>query len=217
MIKKKDLPFLKWKKSFKKKFRILKIRKLFEISRNQHNVARGYDIEFLLDKKNKIKRYLIVQGLSVQIVPLIFCTTNKSYYTIMVKQIRIGSEKQIPEFPSGAMGYNDKNFREAAKREIQEELKLNISLNKILKLSSQPVIMQPVNSYLKCQFFYFKLNMSLKNLNKLNDIKTGIENQNEFCISKVIKLKKVLNMMNDSSLIGIKLLEKKLNISIKDL
>ena len=77
--------------------------------------------------------------------------------------------------------------------------------------------MQPVNSYLKCQFFYFKLNMSLKNLNKLNDIKTGIENQNEFCVSKVIKLKKVLNMMNDSSLIGIKLLEKKLNISIKDL
>ena len=135
----------------------------------------------------------------------------------MVDQIRIGSEKQIPEFPSGAMSYKDKNFKYAAKREIKEELNLDINLNKIFKLSDRPVVMQPVNSYLKCQFFYFKLRMSLNQLKKLNKLKTGIENQKEFCVSKVVKLKDVSKMMNDSSLIGINLLEKKLNISINNL
>ena len=210
-----DLPYKIWKKGFSKKYKIIKSKKLFEISRNSHNVARGYDIKFKLNNSKIIERYIIIQGLSVQIVPIIFCTSNKKYYTILVKQLRIGSQKSICEFPSGALSYKDNNLKDAALREIKEELNLKIDTKKLLKLSEKPVIMQPVNSYLKCQFFYFKLKMTLKNLKKLDNVKTGVENQNEFCISKVIKLKSVDNMMNDSSLIAMRLLNKKLKLNKK--
>ena len=203
--KKIDLPYQIWKKGFSKKFRIIKSKKLFEISRNNHNIARGYDIKFRFNKSKIIERYIIIQGLSVQIVPIIFCTTDKKYYTILVKQLRIGAQKNICEFPSGALSYKDNNFKDAALREIKEELNLQIEPKKLLKLSEKPIIMQPVNNYLKCQFFYFKLKMTLKNLKKLDNIKTGVANQNEFCISKVIKLKKIDKMMNDSSLIIMRL------------
>ena len=43
-----DLPYKIWKKGFSKKYKIIKSKKLFEISRNSHNVARGYDIKFKL-------------------------------------------------------------------------------------------------------------------------------------------------------------------------
>tara|TARA_Y100000590_G_scaffold461569_1_gene623472 strand:- start:2017 stop:2676 length:660 start_codon:yes stop_codon:yes gene_type:complete len=213
--KKIDLPYEIWKKGFSKKFKIVKSKKLFEISRNNHNIARGYDIKFRFNKSKIIERYIIIQGLSVQILPIIYCTTNKKYYTILVKQLRIGAQKSICEFPSGSLSYKDKNFKHAAIREIKEELNLQIKPQKLLKLSEKPIIMQPVNSYLKCQFFYFKLKMTLKNLKKLDNIKTGVANQNEFCISKVIKLKKIDKIMNDSSLIAMRLLEKKLRINKK--
>ena len=210
-----DLPYKIWKSGFLKKYKIIKSKKLFEISRNGHNVARGYDIKFKLSNSKIIERYIIIQGLSVQIVPIIFCTSNKKFYTILVKQLRIGSQKSICEFPSGALSYKDNNLKDAALREIKEELNLKVDSKKLLKLSEKPVIMQPVNSYLKCQFFYFKLKMTLKNLKKLDNVKTGVENQNEFCISKVIKLKSVDNMMNDSSLIAMRLLNKKLKLNKK--
>ena len=210
-----DLPYRIWKADFSKKYKIIKSKKLFEIKRNGHNVARGYDIKFKLSNSKIIERYIIIQGLSVQIVPIIFCTCEKKYYTILVKQLRIGAQKSICEFPSGALGYKDKNLKHAALREIKEELNLKLDPKKLFKLSEKPVIMQPVNSYLKCQFFYFKLKMTLKNLKKLDNVKTGVENQNEFCISKVIKLKTVDNMMNDSSLIIMRLLYKKLKLNKK--
>lgn len=212
-----DLPFLKWKKNFIKKYKIINSKKLFEISRNNHDIARGYDIKFKINSSKIIERYIIIQGLSVQIIPLIFCTTDKKYYTILVKQIRVGAQKSICEFPSGALNPKDKSYKTAALRELEEELNLNIDPKKLFKLSTKPVIMQPVNSYLKCQFFYFKLKKSLKQLKKLNNIKTGVEKQNEFCISKVIKLKKIDNLMNDSSLIGMRLLEKKIRFNKKNL
>ena len=211
-----DFPYLAWKKNFEKNFKILKSSKLFEISRNGHNIARGYDIKFKASSKI-IERYLIVQGLSVQIIPLIFCSTDKKYYTILVKQIRIGAHKNICEFPSGALSESDKNFKSAAVREVKEELNIKINQKQLIKLSDKPVIMQPVNSFLKCQFFYFVLKMSSKSLKKLNNIKTGVANQNEFCISKVTKLKKIDYMMNDSALIGMRLLEKKVKIKKKNL
>ena len=67
--------------------------------------------------------------------------------------------------------------------------------------------MQPVNSYLKCHFYYFYLKMS-KKLENLNNLKTGVSEENEYCFSKVFELNKVNNFMNDNIIIGLKLLEK---------
>ena len=79
--------------------------------------------------------------MSVQIIPLIFCTTDKKYYTILVKQIRVGAQKSICEFPSGALNPKDKSYKTAALRELEEELNLNIDPKKLFKLSTKPVIM----------------------------------------------------------------------------
>ena len=212
-----QLAFNNWKKKFSKKYKILKTKKLFNISRNNHNVATGYDIEFLNDSGHKIKRYIIMQGLAVQIVPLIFCTTNKKFYTIVVEQIRIGSEKKTYEFPSGSYNNLDETLKKTALREIKEELNLKIKSRDLIKLNKKPVLMQPVNSYLKCHFYYFYLKMSKKKLENLNNLKTGVSEENEYCFSKVFELNKVNNFMNDSIIIGLKLLEKKIKLIKKNL
>ena len=111
------------KKNFQKNIKFLKQKNFFNISRNNHNVATGYDIEFLNDSGHKIKRYIIMQGLAVQIVPLIFCTTNKKFYTIVVEQIRIGSEKKTYEFPSGSYNNLDETLKKTALREIKRRIK----------------------------------------------------------------------------------------------
>ena len=205
-----------WKKGFSKVNKIYKIKKLFDISRNGHDVAKGYDIKFLSNKQ-KIDRYLIVIGNSVQIVPLIYCKTNKTMYTILVEQTRIGSEKKICEFPCGFKSEDDKNLKEAAKREIREELNIEVKNNEIHKLSKVPITIQPVNSFSRCYFFYFNLTLDIQSLKKMNNKITGMAKENEFCKIKVYKLKDLEKMMLDSTIIGLKLLEKKLKKNISEL
>ena len=153
--------FNNWKKEFSKENKILSIKNLFKISRNNKYITRGIDVQFKYNKK-KITRYILLLGKSVQIIPLIFCTTDKKYYSILVEQIRIGAQKKILEFPSGAVDTKDKSLKEACIREIDEELNIKVKKNQLFQLSKYPVIMQPVNSYLKCFFFTFKI--------KLNDV-----------------------------------------------
>lgn len=203
--------FNEWKKSVKNKFYIISFKKLFSISRNEHDIAAGYDIRVKYKKKT-FKRYIIIQGKAVQIIFVILCKENNSLYTLMVEQLRIGSNKKILEFPSGSVRYGE-TFKKAAVREVAEETGIEISPTKLKKLSS-PVIMQPVNSYLKCQFYGVFLKMSKIEIKKYNNKKTGEYKKNEICVLKTVKIKDVEKMNNDSSIIGLKLLEK--NIDFKN-
>lgn len=206
--------FNNWKKEFSKENRILSIKNLFKISRNNKYIARGIDVQFKYNNK-KITRYLLLLGKSVQIIPLIFCTTDKKYYSILVEQIRIGAKKKILEFPSGSVDTKDKSLKEACIREIDEELNIKVKKNQLLQLSKYPVIMQPVNSYLKCFFFTFEIKLNKVKMLKLHNKKTGVSSDDEYCLSKVLRLKKIDKLMNDSSLLGMALLIKKKKIQKK--
>ena len=206
--------FNNWKKEFSQENKILSIKNLFKISRNNKYITRGIDVQFKYNKK-RITRYLLLLGKSVQIIPLIFCTTDKKYYSILVEQIRIGAKKKILEFPSGSVDTKDKSLKEACSRDIDEELNIKVKKKQLFQLSKYPVIMQPVNSYLKCFFFTFKIKLNKVEMLKLHNKKTGVSSDNEYCLSKVLRLKKIDKLMNDSSLLGMALLKKKIKIQKK--
>jgi len=199
-----------WKNKIKKKIKKLNIKALFTLYRKKKLFSQGFDIT-LKSNNSSIKRYLIIHKRGVQIVPIIFCTTDKKYYTIMVKQFRIGIGSSTLEFPSGSVEKNE-SYQKAAKRELHEEL--NFKRVKLIKLFT-PVSIQPVNSNLKCQFFCFKIKMNFANLKKLNNVNTGVYEDLEFCKTKVIRLKKLNKMYMDGSIIGLKLVENKFNLNKK--
>ena len=62
--KKIDLPYQIWKKGFSKKFRIVKSKKLFEISRNNHNVARAMVAKGMLNNKKLYDAYMKIDDLA---------------------------------------------------------------------------------------------------------------------------------------------------------
>lgn len=207
MHKKHIYTFYQWKNKIKKK---LKIKTIFKLYREKQLFSQGFDVTIKF-KKSKLKRYLTIHKRGVQIVPIVFCTSDKKYYTIMVKQFRIGTGRSTLEFPSGSVEKKE-SYLKAAKRELYEEL--NIKKTKLIKLFS-PIPIQPVNTNLICQFFCFKLRMNLVNLKKLNNLKTGVHNDYEFCKTKVVRLKKLNKMYMDSSIIGLKLVENKFNLNKK--
>jgi len=207
MRKKNIYTFYQWKNKNKKK---LKIKTIFKLYRKKQLFFQGLDVTIKFNK-SILKRYLTIHKRGVQIVPIIFCTSDKKYYTIMVEQFRIGTGRPTLEFPSGSVEKNE-SYLKAAKRELYEEL--NIKKTKLIKLFS-PISIQPVNTNLICQFFCFKLRMNLINLKKLNNLKTGIHDDQEFCKTRVIRLEKLNKMYMDSSIIGLKLIENKFNLNKK--
>lgn len=145
-------------------------------------------------------------------MPIIFCTSDKKYYTILVKQIRIGAAASTLEFPSGSVEKNER-YIDAAKKEVFEELGIKVSKKKLIKLS-KPILIQPTFSNLKCQFYYFRLNVNKKKLKDFNNLKTGVKSDSETCITVVKRIKDLNKIHNDSILIGSKLIENKLKIKI---
>lgn len=199
-----------WKKKFKNKFKIEKIKRIFKLYRNKKIFYQAFDINFSDKKNNKYQRFLLIHKRGVQIIPIIFCTTDKKYYTILVKQIRVGVAGETLEFPSGSVEKKE-NYIDAAKKEVFEELGILLSKRQLKKLS-KPVIIQPAFCNLICQFFYFKLKATKEKLKNFNNIKTGVKKDNENCVTVVKKIKNLDKLRDGSILIALKLVENKLNI-----
>ena len=204
--------FNSWRRNFKAKFKIKKITKIFDLYRNNKIFYQGVDINFK-DRNNEIfRRFLFIHKKGVQIIPIIFCKTDKQYYTILVRQIRVGAANETLEFPSGSVE-KDETYSDAAKKEVLEELGISLK-KKNLKKIFKPLIIQPTFCNLTCQFFYFKLKLTKKKLLTFNNIQTGVRSDNETCTTVVKKIKDLNNLYYDSILIGLKLIEKKLKIKL---
>ena len=200
------------RKNFKTKFKIKKITKIFDLYRNNKIFIKALTSILKIETMRYFAGFCLFIRKGVQIIPIIFCKTDKQYYTILVRQTRVGAANETLEFPSGSVE-KDETYSDAAKKEVLEEL--GISLKKKKKKIFKPLIIQPTFCNLTCQFFYFKLKLTKeKKLLTFNNIKTGVRSDNETCTTVVKKIKDLNNLYYDSIFVGLNLIEKKLKIKL---
>ena len=145
------------------------------------------------------------------IIPVFNCIEDKETYTLMVEQRRVVDGNFTVEFPAGGIDLMKDNPKTAACRELKEELGIIIEQEELISISKEQVKTSPSFSDELVNFFYFKREVTLSYLKKLNGQRTGCNDEGEFIRIKLMKINQVVNCMTSSALIGINLLERKLN------
>jgi len=202
---KNKLNFKKWKKNInKKKIRLIKIKKIYEIYRSDSdfNIS-TIDCDFVI-KNKKIKRIVQLEGDSVVIIPVLKLKNKKKLMTILVKQFRLPVGSETLEFPSGSVKSN--LYKDQALKEIFEETGLKIKKNNLIKLNNKPIFMLPSNNFARVNFYYFIKKIDLNWIKRNDKKKTGIKNEGELITTKIVTFDSLKFTQSASVIVGLKLL-----------
>ena len=127
---------------------------------------------------------------------------------MMVEQQRVDDGIAAIEFAAGAIHKNE-SIKDAAQKEILEELKININKTELKILNKKGVRMDPSMSSSKAYFFYFIKKINKNFFNTYKNRLSGVRTLDEFLKIKIIDLKKVKNIDTSSAIIGLKFIEDK--------
>jgi len=169
------------------------------------------DCNILTPEGLNVPRCVLILGDSVVILPLLKCVDDGEYYTLMVEQRRIVDGEYALEFPSGCIDLQENNPKITACQELKEELQLNVSPDELMLLNDSPIKANPSFCGDIAYFYYFVRDVSQTFLEELDGRSTGNHEDKEFIIVRVVKMSNVVGASTLSALIGIKLLERKLN------
>jgi len=195
---KKNPAFKDWKADCKKKN--IKIKNIDFIS-----YFKRKDTDFCIStidttikyKKKTYNRAIQFEGSSAVIIPIL--VNNDKIYTILVSQFRVPICGLNYEFPSGKI--NNKNNKKSIQNEISEELNLKINLKSILQINKKPIFMLPANNFSKVFFYYFRLKVDKKFINRYDNKITGVHADGEYLKTKIIEFNKILSFTNSASVI----------------
>ena len=157
-MKKKNTEFIYYLNQWKKKFinsknKIQKIKIFNILSRKEINFLSALiDVKFQSENRNSVNRFCLLVPESVVIVPILIYKKKK--FTMMVEQQRIDDGNIALEFAAGAINRNE-SIINAAKKEVLEELKLNINKTDLKYFHKKGVRMDPAMTTSKAYFFYF--------------------------------------------------------------
>lgn len=202
---KNKLTLNKWKKIiYKKKIKLIKIKKISEIYRSDSdfNIS-TIDCDVVV-KNKKIKRIVQLEGDSVVIVPVLKLKNKKKLMTILVKQFRLAVGSETLEFPSGSV--NNNLYKNQALKEIFEETGLKIKKNNLIKLNNKPIFMLPSNNFARVNFYYFIKKIDLNWIKRNNNKKTGIKNEGELITTKIVTFDSLKFIQSASVIVGLSLL-----------
>jgi len=204
--------FQQWKQRIENNGSVFKkIDILGYVSRNNKDLYSAFiDCLILTPKGVEIPRCILITGDSVVIVPMLTCSDDGKIYTLMVEQRRIADGGNVIEFAAGGIEL-ESDPKIAACQEIQEELHLTVSTTELIPLTNEPVQVVPSSLEGRMHFFYFEKEVSLSYLEKMNDRNSGCEEAKEYIRIKVCKMSEVVMANTPSALMGLKLLEHKLN------
>jgi len=194
----KQKSFLEWKKSLKKNsVKINKIKYKSLVNRNNCDFTLStIDTELVYHGK-KYNRAVQLEGTSVVIIPILYY--KKRIMTVLVSQFRAPLGRYTMEFPSG--GADSKKLKESAKKEIMEELGMNIPIKNISKLNKKGIFLLPANNYSRAYFFYFKKFINEKTLKQMRKKTYGKKEEGEFIKLKLLDFKNLLNVSDSASVI----------------
>jgi 8-oxo-dGTP pyrophosphatase MutT (NUDIX family) len=159
----------------------------------------------------EIPRYIVIRGDSVVIVPMLVCNETNTVYTMLVEQRRIVDGGITTEFPAGGVLGEAADLRLSASQEIREELSLTIPPDELIPLADKPIKINPSMSDDLVTFFYFRQEVTPAFLEEADGRATGCHAEGEFIRIKICPMATVARIPTSSTLIGIKLLEQKLN------
>ena len=211
-MKKKNIEFTyflsHWKKKFKNsKNKIIKIKIFNILTRKEINFLSALiDVKFQSKNRTPINRFCLLVPESVVIVPILIYKKKK--FTMMVEQQRIDDGNIALEFAAGAISRNE-SIINAAKKEVLEELKLNINKTDLKYFHKKGVRMDPAMTTSKAFFFYFKKNIDKKFFSAYKNRLSGVRNHGEFLKIKIVNLKRLKNINTSSAIIGSKFIEEK--------
>ena len=196
-----------WLKSInKKKIDIKKIKIISKTFRKKEDFSIcSIDCTIEVKGKKTIKRFVQIEGDSVVIIPVIKIRNEKDLRTILVQQIRVPVGNKTLEFPSGRRSGH--TFKMQAINEVQEELGISIKKNNLKILNNKKIFMIPSSTFGRVQFFYFKINLKKKDINKIDKKKQGISEHGEFIKTRIFKFKDILKLNNANILLGLFLLK----------
>jgi 8-oxo-dGTP pyrophosphatase MutT (NUDIX family) len=200
----------KWKKRFQGKTKLFKLKKYKIIKRKKINFLSAlFDTKIKTSSGKVIDRFCLLVPESVVIVPVLDFK-NKNY-TMMVYQQRVDDGTLALEFPAGAIQKNESPIA-AARKEIIEELNLDIKLKNIKKLCNFPVRMDPSMTTNRAYFYYFKKKIDKNFFLKYQNSNSGNEKMNEFLKIKILNFDKLKKVDTSSAIIGLKLIKDKINL-----
>lgn len=197
-----------WKKKFlNSNLKILKI-KIYKIlsRKNIKFLSALIDVKLKSKFHKSIQRFCLLVPESVVIVPILIFKKKK--YTMMIEQQRIDEGKIALEFAAGAIHHNE-SIKDAVKKEINEELLLNINKKEIKMLYHKGVRMDPSMTSSKAFFFYFIKKIDKNFFNSYQNKFSGVKSLGEFLKIKIIDINKLKNINTSSAIIGLKFVEDK--------
>ena len=127
---------------------------------------------------------------------------------MMIEQQRIDEGKIALEFAAGAI-HDNESIKDAAQKEINEELLLNINKKEIKMLYNSGVRMDPSMTSSKAFFLYFIKKIDKRFFYSYQNKSSGVKNLGEFLKIKIINWNKVKNFNTSSAVIGLKFFEDK--------
>lgn len=197
-----------WKIRFlNSKSKILDIKTHIILSRKKIKFLSALiDVKIKRKFQKPIHRFCLLVPESVVIVPILIYKKKK--FTMMVEQQRVDDGITAIEFAAGAIHKNE-SIKDAAQKEILEELKININKTELKILNKKGVRMDPSMSSSKAYFFYFIKKINKNFFNTYKNRLSGVRSLGEFLKIKIIDLKKVKNIDTSSAIIGLKFIEDK--------
>ena len=195
-----------WKKNFKSSgSKIKKINFIKYIQRNNKKIILAFaDSTIITKNKKKINRAVQIEWPSVIIVPVLLC--GNTIKTLLIEQFRIGSGRYTLDFPAGII--EESNIADSAIREIKEELNISLIKKKLKPLNKKPIYMLPASNSQLAYFFYFKIRVTKRFLNLINNSESGCSNDGEYLKIKVMSFKEIEKINTSSVIIGLSLIKK---------
>ncbi|MDR1139730.1 MAG: hypothetical protein LBK93_03845 [Rickettsiales bacterium] len=192
--------------------KILKLDVLSVVSRSPGTWYVAFlDCLLLTLEGNQIARCLILRGESVVIVPLLQCINDEQFYTVMVEQRCISDGDLHISFPAGSVG-DGKKRRIMACQELMEETGIKIVQQDLVKLSEKISLNSSFSDDI-VYFYGFRKNVTREWLDSIDNRSSGLHEEGEYIRVRVFSLADCSKMSATSTLIGLRLVEKKFGIT----
>lgn len=204
--------FHRWKQRVESNGNIFKnIEILATISRDKVNLFLAFiDCQLETPEGQIIPRCVLIGGDSIVVVPVLRCHEDGEIYTLMVEQRRIIDGGFSKEFPAGTVDLLGDEPRITACLEVQEELHLSIKPDELISLSPVKVVTSLMDGFV--HYFYFQREVTWSFLKGFDGLSTGCHTEHEYIKVRLVKMSEVVECMTSSAIIGVKLVERELNL-----
>jgi ADP-sugar diphosphatase len=148
----------------------------------------------------KIPPILFLKGQVLSVLICLIDAETKEKYLLVVKQRRICDGSMTVEHTAGMIDGNDEPI-EVAIREVEEETGMEISVEQLVLLNSEPFYPSSGTSDEAMFLYYCEIQMDFEDILAYNNKNTGAAYESEKIITGVLPFKEAHQLMTNSNAI----------------